>query len=271
MNYRYENIPNISLDAFQATIDASEMTNKDYTGVTWDRYSPTDDKGSLTISFDEELSVLDRDILERLVANIRGGLVISLLPQTNQPHDAENKPYVRAESRPLDCTTCFTTCGDLPAQGSIPPVIGGGDRLDWDASVSEQWTTEGAPSGMKQRKVDIQFCDSIWLKEGTVYFNNGPKGGYVDMEVLCPPGGYYMYLGEVKLNDTGDWLVVNHYVIKSTIEGDAPMGDELNTETCSEEIPSYMKFRMTITIPTSDVNSHGVVQMEVYRKRTVVV
>jgi len=188
-----------------------------------------------------------------------------------EPHDAENKPFVRAESRPLSCTTCFTTCGDLLAQGSIPPMIGGGNRLEWDASDGDQWSTDGAPDGMKQRKVTIQFCDSIWLKEGTVYFNNGKKGSYVDMEVICPHGGYYMYLGEVMQNLTGDDLVVNHYVIKSPIDGDAPMGDELNTETCSEEIPSYMKFRMTVTVPTSDVDSYGSVQMEVYRKRTVVV
>ena len=48
------------------------------------------------------------------------------------------------------------------------------------------------------------------------------------------------------------------------------MGDELNTEAASSEIPSNYKFCLTITVPASDNSSKGYVSIECYRKRTVI-
>jgi len=219
-----------------------------------------------TIHFVDDISSEEVDIVSALVESH----IPIPLPPVSSPLDSDNKPFVRAESRPLDCTTCFTSCGDFLATGSIPNAIGGGNRLDWDASISEQWTTDGAPSGFKQRKVEVQFCDSVWIKEGTFYYMNVLKGSYLDMEVICPHGGYYMYLGEIQQNLTGSDLVVEHYIYKAGMQGDCPMGDELNTETCSQELPSYLKFRLTITIPVSDTESNGSLLLELYRKRTVI-
>jgi hypothetical protein len=71
------------------------------------------------------------------------------------PRDTEGKEFIRAESRPLECTTCFTTCGDTDGAN---PVIGAGSRLAWDASVADGWVDDenGAPAGMKQFSVTIQ-------------------------------------------------------------------------------------------------------------------
>lgn len=192
------------------------------------------------------------------------------LPVVEQPKDEYGKPYVRAESRPLACTTYFTSCGDTLGAS---PVIGSGNRLAWNASVSEGWVNDenGAPSGMKQFSIIVQFCDSIWLKEGALYYMNCSKGSYGDMEVLCPHGGYYMYLGQVYQNTTGYDLVVDHYLMKHPLQGDVPMGDELNTESCSQELPSYLKFRFTVTVPEADVTSYGAMELEMFRCRTVVI
>jgi hypothetical protein len=183
--------------------------------------------------------------------------------------DPSGKLYTRAESRPLDCTTCFTTCGDTDGAN---PVIGAGPRLAWDAS-SVGWVDDenGAPDGMKQISVTIQFCDSIWLKEGTIYYMDCDKGSYIDMEVLCPNGGYYMYLGQVYQNTTGNDLAVDHYLFRHPMQDNVPMGDELNTETCSQELPSYLKFKLTVTVPEADVTSYGYMEVELYRRRTVVI
>jgi hypothetical protein len=187
-----------------------------------------------------------------------------------EPKDSEGKLFNRAESRPLNCTTCFTTCGDT---NGGTPVIGGGNRLAWDASVASGWVDDesGAPEGMKQFSVTIQFCDSIWLKEGTIYYMDCDKGSYIDMEVLCPNGGYYMYMGQVYQNTTGNDLVVDHYLFKHPMQDNVPMGDELNTETCSQELPSYLKFKLIVTVPEADVTSYGYMEIEVYRIRTVVI
>jgi hypothetical protein len=184
--------------------------------------------------------------------------------------DASGKLYTRSESRPLDCTTVFTTCGDTLGENED---IGSGSRLAWDASVADGWVDDqnGAPDGTKQFSVVIQFCDSIWLKEGSLYYMNCMKGSYADMTVLCPNGGYYMYLGQVYQNTTGNDLVVDHYLMKHPLQDDVPMGDELNTETCSQELPSYLKFRWTITVPEDDVASYGYMELEVYRRRSVVI
>lgn len=201
------------------------------------------------------------------------GIVTAHIPTPLPPvpefiKDIEGKLFTRAESRPLQCTTCFTTCGDTDGE---TPVIGAGNRLAWDASISGDWTTEGIPTGYKQASVIISFCDSIWLKEGTLYYIGSSKGSYVDMVVLCPNGYYYMYLGEVKQNTSGNDLVVDHYLFKHPLQGDVPMGDEINTETCSQELPSYLKFKLIVTVPVADVTSYGYMELELYRKRTVVV
>lgn len=182
-------------------------------------------------------------------------------------YDVEGKQYLRSESRPINCTTYFTSKGDTIGENQS---IGTGNRLEWDASISEDWTTDGCPSGFKKKVTIIRFIDSIWIKDGTIYYVDAEKGSYIDMEVLCPNGGYYMYMGQLQQNLTGDDLSVDHYINNMPIQGNVPMGDELNTETCSQELPNYLKYRFTVTIPESDVTSYGYGLFEIYRQRTIV-
>ena len=189
----------------------------------------------------------------------------SISNQEITPHDDEGKNYVRAESRPLNCTTCFTTCGDTDGDN---PNIGNGGRMAWDAADPSGWTTEGAPSGFKQFSTIVSFCDSIWLKEGTIYYMNCMKGSYCDMEVICPSGYYFLYNGAPAQAQAD--TVVDHYLFKHPMQGSVPMGDELNTETCSQELPTYLQFRFSVTVPEADEESYGYMEMEIYRTRTVV-
>jgi hypothetical protein len=191
----------------------------------------------------------------------------SLCNQALTKRSSDGKIFVRSESRPIDCTTVFTCNGDTIGGN---PSIGTGARLDWDASIGGEWTTSGCPFGFKKSVIEIQFCDSIWIKEGTIYYLNAQKKSYLDLEIICPNGGYYMYLGEICQNITGNDLVVEHYVIKHPIQDDVPMGDKLNTEACSQELPSYLKYRLTVTVPVLDLASYGYVEFEIYRRRTVI-
>ena len=174
--------------------------------------------------------------------------------------DIEGKIYVRSESRPVDATTYFTTCGD---NGNI----GNGKRFAWDFSNTDDDIT--APSGYKRKRIEFHFIDTFYMKEGTVYYFNKLKGSYFDQYVICP-AGYYYYKNDGTPGYAAVDTIVSHYVIKHPMQGDVPMGDELNSETCSSGIPSYYKFWIEVTVPDTDITSNGVIEVEAYRDRTVI-
>ena len=76
------------------------------------------------------------------------------------PLSPDGKEVVRAESRPEDTTTCFTGIGDS-AEG-----IGDGKEFSWDFSNDDDIVE--APSGMKRKRIEFKFLDSVWIKEGTL-------------------------------------------------------------------------------------------------------
>lgn len=212
------------------------------------------------------------DITQGEIAEIDGVVAAHIptpLPQPPPvPQDSEGKMFVRAESRPLDCTTYFTTAGD---KTDAPQAIGEGNRLEWDAADEDYVWVEDTANGVKRYTVDIQFIDPIWIKEGSVYWSDSMKDCYLDMYIVCPPGGYFIYLGQVKQNTTGQDLIIEHYVNKHPIQGSWVGGDEMNTETCSQAMPTYLKIRMVMTVPIADVTSHGYVELETFRQRTVII
>jgi len=87
MDYRYDDIPKPNLQDFQVMIDGSGMTNKSYTGVTWDRDEDSAIQGTLTVSYDEELTLMDRDVLDGLANNLRGGQRVQLFPEKTGTDD----------------------------------------------------------------------------------------------------------------------------------------------------------------------------------------
>lgn len=180
------------------------------------------------------------------------------------PVDSDGKVYSRAESRPLGYTTVFAMCGD---KTSAPQEIGGGKLLSWDFSNSDDEIT--APTNYKRKRMEFSFIDAIHVKEGTFYFYNAPKGSYIDFYIVCPDGQYYKKNDGTLAQASGDTPIV-HYVVCHQIQGDCPMGDELNTEAASSAVPSNYKFWLEVTTPNTDTTSNGHASIEIYRERTVI-
>jgi len=216
-----------------------------------------------------EVFVVDRDIF--WIANAVSGQDIQDF-ETNfkskankliNPVAEDGKIYVRAETRPIECTTVFTTVGDSASN------IGDGKDLAWDFSTDDDIITDGVPQGYKRKRIEFRFLDDVYIKDGAIYFFNALKGSYVDLKVVCPAGQYYRDNNGIPHLATQD-TVVAHYVKKHRIQGDCPMGDELNSETTSSAIPPNYKFWLEVTVPESDNLSNGWVEIELYRKRTVI-
>lgn len=178
------------------------------------------------------------------------------------PKDDDGKVYLRAESRPLGYTTVFTMRGD---KTDSPQEIGSGKVMSWDFSNSDDEIT--APSGYKRKRLEFQFIDGVHVKEGSFYYYNVPKGAYIDFYIVCPNGHYYIKNDGTPTQATADTPIV-HYVVGHRIQGDCPMGDELNTEAASSEVPSNYKFWLEVTTPDTDSTSNGNGSLEIYRKRT---
>ena len=177
------------------------------------------------------------------------------------PIDFEGKEIVRSESRPIGYNTFFTCAGDSDT------VIGDGKELSWDFSNNNDDIS--APTGFKRKSLEFSFLDSVYLKEGAIYWNNALKGSYIKIQVVCPQGYYYLDNNGSPVQaeeDTVIHIFANHHMFF----GDCPMGDELNTEACSSEIPSYMKYCIEVTVPDTDIISNGHVSVELYRKRSVI-
>jgi len=180
--------------------------------------------------------------------------------------DEEGRAFLRAESKPTDMTTYFTSTGDIVGE------IGGGTSLTFNFNNDDDEID--APSGFRQKLVKCTFIDTVRLKEGTIYWENMPFGSHIDLCLGVPNGGYYYKNdGTLAQNTTGDDLMIAKFVNNSPMMGSCPMGDELNTETSSFDIPQGTIFGFHVTVPSSvgmSDNCHGAVQMELYRVRTVI-
>ena len=170
----------------------------------------------------------------------------------------DGRPIIRSESRPQGCTTMFTMTGDNA-------VIGDGTEIKWDFSDTDNDVTP--PTGFKKKRIKFSFLDSVWIKEGCIYFHNCLKGSYINLYVVCPTGGYYKKNDGTVAQATED-TIIHNYVNKHFVQGTCQMGDELNTETSSDELYSYLEFWLDITVPDSDATSNGYVEIELYRART---
>lgn len=190
------------------------------------------------------------------------------LPVPVQPIDSDDKPYVRAEPRPLSCTTIFTGSGDKLEDSEGPAVIGGGNRIVWNAKNSGEFTTVGAPTGFKQKIIDLVFCDEIYMRAGYI-FANCEVEDYLDLYVMCPPGWPYSDGTQLRYNTTGDYLAIDHNVVHFPLNS-GNSGICLDSGTASQPVPAGYVIRAVITIPEDDVNCSGSAILMLYRRRTVV-
>jgi hypothetical protein len=203
--------------------------------------------------------------------------VAPLLPPTHI--DPYGRWMVRSDSRRMGYDIVFAGAGD----DTINRIIGEGTPFSWDfgAGVEDvRWVTSGVPTGFKRQRVDWQFMDGIYMKEGAFYFYNAPKGTYMDMYIVCPAGGYYDKkfvdeYGEITqtFHQAETDVVFGHWVIHYHMEGTCAMGDELNTEASSDILsPEYLIWRAEVTTPdaTGYADFHGHFSLEFNRARTVV-
>lgn len=214
-----------------------------------------DIEGKWWVLIQSESSELDGDSSSYLVSD--SGLPVA----DSGPKSDDGKTIVRAESRPLNNTTVFTCRGDSGSN------IGDGKIIAWDFSNDDDEIS--APEGYKRKRLEFSFLDGIYVKEGACYHFDSPKGCYVDFYIVCPDGQYY-YDNNGDLKQASVDMVIHHYVNHHFIQGSVPMGDELNTESCSQSIPNNYKFWVDVTTPDSDVNSNGFISLEIYRERTVI-
>lgn len=179
---------------------------------------------------------------------------------------ADGRQVVRADSRPVDCTTYFTMRGDS-ATG-----LGDGTVMHWDFSNSDDIVTDSittaVPANHKRKRIKLSFADSVRIKEGTLYFDSAPHGCYIDFWVICPNGQYYLTRTGTPTQATADTPLV-HYVNTHRVFGTCQMGDEMNTEAANEDaIPSNYELWVEITTPDTDSTSKGNSELEIYRERT---
>lgn len=187
--------------------------------------------------------------------------------------DRDGRWTIRSDSRLIGYDIVFAGAGDT----YDPMTIGGGKEFRFDFFDSNQLLSNSL-TGFKQIRIDYMFNDDIYLKEGTVFFFNAPKGSYMDFYWICPTGGIYdkkIYGADATIpNPTVAEVdtIVGHIVIKYFVEGSCPMGDELNTEACTDDpIPKYIIWRTEITVPEVGgwENFHGHWNFELYRPASV--
>jgi hypothetical protein len=160
--------------------------------------------------------------------------------------------------------------------------------MAWDFSNSDNVVTDSItqpiPAGYKRKRLEIGFSEKIYIKEGSLYFHNAPKGQYLDFWVICKAGGVYddpngtISGSSIGLDPARMYKVatadtpVTHYVNTQFMQGSCPMGDELNTEGASEAgLPTQQnKYFLwcEITTPDSDATSNGYASIELYRQRS---
>jgi hypothetical protein len=169
-----------------------------------------------------------------------------------------------ANSRPVGWQTMFTMAGDT-ASG-----IGDGKVIEWDFSNDDDLMASGvAPDGYKGKSICINFLDSVYIKEGCLYFHDAVKNSYVNFDIVCPDGQYYYDRDNNPVQADGD-VVVLRYVNQHHFYSSCPMGDELNTESASENaIPSNYHLCVNVFVPTTDSVSYGYGELEMYRERTI--
>lgn len=197
----------------------------------------------------------DQDDFETNYKNLTNGNILE--------RDSEGKIFTRAESRPLNCTTYFTSRGDSESE------IGKGKILFWDFSSSEDDLSLPSGSTEKRKRLKLNFIDPFYLKGGKLYYQNAIEGSYIDLYVVCPEGEYYLDNNGNPILASEDTKIA-HFVVNHFMLGNVSIGDKLSAETCSEKIPATYELWLEITVPDNDETSVGYVTLEMFRERTII-
>jgi len=211
------------------------------------------------IWFKDALCSEDSTALDAIVA-VHSGEPL----ENTTPVDHQGKPLVVAVSRPVGYTTNFTMVGD-------DTEIGNGKEIYWDFSNDDDIvdSTSEVEIGYKMKRMKVGFADPIYVKEGAIYFHNALKKSYIEFYIVCPAGNYYVKRDKTYGYAYTDTKVVG-YARRHFFAGSCPMGDELNTEACTESpIPSNYKLWIEVSVPEEDNESFGYGSLEIYRERSI--
>jgi len=259
MGTRY--VYSIYNDTLNSAVDTTRLTNEiKSSDITIALDYINTDADDCDIWFKAELSAPEQVTLGELLAAHTGASV-----NIDPPSMTDGRPIVRADSRPLGYVTMFTMAGDT-ASG-----IGDGAHLEWDFSNDDNTISsgiEGVHETMKMKRLKISFMDSVYVKEGCLYFHDAKKHSYVDCSIVCPAGSYYYNRDGTPALASEDTVVLR-YANKHHFSGDCPMGDELNTESATENaLPSNYEIWLEVYVPETDNDSYGYGEFEMYRSRT---
>lgn len=231
------------------------------------------DNSEVDIWFKATLPSTDWTTLSGIVAAHDGEPLAAIEPPTM----SDGRPLVRADTRPLDTETYFTMAGDT-ASG-----VGDGAPMRWNMDEDDDWFDVG--DGYKKKIFKLTFNHEIYLKDGSIYFFNAPWGAYVDFYITVPAGGYYPNeygsIPAAALGQPGDgmWsaaatdILYQCYVNRHYMNGDCPMGDELNAEGAAINglpVGWYLMGHIHAPATASGTGFKGYASIECYREKTIV-
>lgn len=232
------------------------------------------------IWFKAELSQGYQTTLSDLVSAHSG----ELIPEESAPTMDDGRPIVRSDTRPLGTQTYFTCAGDSEND------IGDGESMMWDFSNDDNTydpdDLENPPtvaSGFKAKRMDMCFIDPIYLKDGSVYFQNASFGTYASMYITVPAGNFYPNASgtytSAMLGLSGSKMyalaskdvIYASYINRHYMLADCVMGDELNAEG-TQVTPIPPGWYTTGIVVTTDDNDtfRGFGSFEVSRKNTTI-
>lgn len=81
---------------------------------------------------------------------------------------------VYSSPRPFGTTTYFSGAGD----DVINSIVGGGDRLLYNLTSTDI-----------SKSIEIEFLETIYIKDGYMITENAPFGSYLDIEIIHPVSG----------------------------------------------------------------------------------
>ncbi len=205
---------------------------------------------------------------------------IDLIRKIQRPTEVDNlgRWVIRSDSRKTDWDAIFQGAADDLTTGEV----GKGTPFTFDFSAPAddlRWDNEHAPAGYKMQTIDWRFCDWVYIKEGTLFYYNAPKGSFMNFFVVAPPGTGYiekfsqedLTVAKRTLPTNNKWIAFIQWLAHYNFEGSAPMGDELNTESASDNAsPSFFMWRAQICVPdvTGYEQTHGHWALEMYRIST---
>lgn len=232
------------------------------------------------IWFKAALPSADETVLSGIVSSHSGEAPAIITPPTMP----DGRPLVRADTRPLETQTYFTMSGDTVSG------IGDGKVLIWDFSNDDDLCDpsdfENGPtvaSGYKCKRMDVWFNDPVYLKDGSLYFQNASFGSHLSMFITVPAGNYYPNdagpIPAYALGLPGNQMYAYAskdvlfacYLMKHHMVGDCPMGDELNAEGAQvDAIPIGWKITGLICTQEDNNSFRGFGSLEMYRAHTVI-